>query len=124
MPLAFVPMKFPATRFPVAAPVLILMPPLLLPAIRLRAPAVVPPIVLLAPRTTMPPPAFGRASVPVGSVPMKLLSMVLPADGMNSPACAKRLMARPRMMLLPPFSARPLTLPDVVPSISMSGVPA
>src|SRR5262245_39556067 len=76
VPTGFVPMKLPATTFPVAA--LTIEMPVELPEIRLRVPAVVPPMVLPgAPEIDMPAVLFS-AAVPDALVPIKLPATTFP----------------------------------------------
>ncbi len=103
------------------------MPCIPLPEIRLRAAGVVPPIVMLdAPLLSwMPKSVLPWATVPVGSVPMKLPSIVIPATPETRiPAHLPRLIARPRTTLLPlpgakKRTAASLPVPAFVPSISI-----
>ena len=105
VPVASVPMKLPSMRFPSDGSRWIPMAPL--PEITLRA--------RLSgldgayhwrnepPQMTTPPSMFPCAFVPLGSVPMKFPSTVLPPLVIRKiPCVAKRLIARPRMVLLPP----------------------
>ena len=57
----------------------------------------------------MPPPTFGRARVPVGSVPMKFPSTTLPPLTSSEIASKpNRLRTMPRTMELPPLMTRPV----------------
>ena len=82
-PAAFVPMRFPCTRFPVVPESAIRMPSLPFPEIRFRYAAAVPPMMLLsAPaRIATPWPRLASASVPSTFAPM-----VLPSTRLSSPA--------------------------------------
>ncbi len=70
-PEAVVPMKFPSKTLPPGARSSTVMPPLVFPEITLAAARRVPPTWLFSPCTSIPT-LFGRATVPVRSVPMSL----------------------------------------------------
>jgi len=78
---------------------------------------------VLPPATAMTAPmpfvAFGRATVPEGSVPMKFPAIVLPEDWMSMALLANRFTTNPRIVEEPPVMTRPSTVPAFVPSISI-----
>ena len=91
------------------SPVLVVMsmPWLLLPAIKLRVAGLLPPMVWFGDRRRTPT-LFALAAVPVAFVPMKQPVIVSPpCVSRRTPKPLKRLMTRPRTVLLPPVMRRP-----------------
>ena len=80
-----------------------------LPEMRFLAAGVVPPTVFPDPRSIVTPVRMPRATVPEGSVPMKLPSIALLSDTILIAPFTKRLITSPRTVLPPTVMTRPST---------------